>query len=138
MIPVPDPNSSKLNDLLNCLPVDGTRKLSRTFDFLVSFFIKMIAPRVSSKSTKSQQLQVPSNISDAYKNTTRQSLSYEDLLPTFYHDLHHNPKRTTDDLNEFFTYEFGIKRLNNIHGYLWLAGRLMPARPLHQQIMMSC
>jgi len=39
----------------------------------------------------------------------------------------------TDDLSTF-TSELGVKRINNIEKYLWLAGRPMPPRPLHYQV----
>ena len=58
--------------------------------------------------------------------------AYEHLLPASY--------RTTDDdvtiptLNTtFLKKELGVKRLNDIHEWLWTVGRPMPPRPLHYQ-----
>lgn len=75
--------------------------------------------------------------STALQNGMTSDDEYVRMLPTFYHDNRHHPVRTTDDLPDFFCHEFDLKRLNDIHGYLWLAGRRMAARPFHRQNMMS-
>lgn len=58
--------------------------------------------------------------------------SFDSLLPA--------SRRTTDDeiespalTIEFLQQELGVKKLNDIHDRLWLAGRPMPPRPLHYQ-----
>jgi hypothetical protein len=41
-----------------------------------------------------------------------------------------------DPINDFLKSELDVRRLNDIHSWLWLAGTPMPARPLHRQKMM--
>lgn len=40
-----------------------------------------------------------------------------------------------DDVEEFLRKDLDVSRLNSIHGYLWMAGRPLNARPLHRQKM---
>lgn len=42
-----------------------------------------------------------------------------------------------DSLEEFIAYDLDLRRLNRIHGHLWMAGRPMRARPLHRYKMMG-
>jgi hypothetical protein len=42
-----------------------------------------------------------------------------------------------DAVLEFLEHDLKVSRLNRMHQYLWLAGRPMPPRPLHQQKMLS-
>ncbi|PVI06401.1 hypothetical protein DM02DRAFT_638792 [Periconia macrospinosa] len=44
---------------------------------------------------------------------------------------------TNDDVDEFLKWDLNLKRLNRIHGHLWMAGRPMRARPLHRYKMMG-
>ena len=71
----------------------------------------------------------PENPADASK--------YDHTLPTLYRDAQSQLHRTSKNLEAFFQQEFDVKRLNKIHKYLFLAGRQMPARPLHRQVMMD-
>ncbi|KAL2351094.1 hypothetical protein BJ546DRAFT_998936 [Cryomyces antarcticus] len=41
------------------------------------------------------------------------------------------------DLTAFLTHELNVDRLNNIHKHLWMVGRPMPARALHQQRLLA-
>jgi hypothetical protein len=98
---------------------------------------KLLAPgptKTDQCPSKAASLSPPFAVSTA--GTTSDD-EYVRMLPTFYHDNRHHPVRTTDDLQEFFRHEFDLKRLNDIHVHLWLAGRLMVARPLQRQNMMS-
>ncbi|KAL8860631.1 MAG: hypothetical protein Q9178_002984 [Gyalolechia marmorata] len=58
--------------------------------------------------------------------------SYDDLLPASY-------RTSSDDIEpptltiDFLKKELQVERLNEIHDWLWLAGRPMPARPLYYQ-----
>lgn len=42
-----------------------------------------------------------------------------------------------DDIGKFLKDDLDLKRLNDIHGHLWAAGRPMRARPLHRYKMMG-
>ncbi|KAF1917521.1 hypothetical protein BDU57DRAFT_528130 [Ampelomyces quisqualis] len=42
-----------------------------------------------------------------------------------------------DEIGRFLNQDLNLSRLNRIHGYLWMAGRPMRARPLHRYKMMS-
>ena len=63
------------------------------------------------------------------------------ILPAVYHDKSHS-LQTIEETNEhsiqtYLEWELTVPRLNEIHGYLWLAGRPMGARPLHRQAMLG-
>ena len=63
------------------------------------------------------------------------------ILPAVYHDKSHS-LQTIEETNEhsiqtYLEWELAVPRLNEIHGYLWLAGRPMKARPLHRQAMLG-
>ena len=62
-------------------------------------------------------------------------------LPAVYHDKSHS-LQTIEENNEhsiqsYLEWELTVPRLNEIHGYLWLAGRPMGPRPLHRQAMLG-
>ena len=62
-------------------------------------------------------------------------------LPAVYHDKSHS-LQTIDEANEhsiqtYLEWELTVPRLNEIHDYLWLAGRPIGARPLHRQAMLG-
>lgn len=62
-------------------------------------------------------------------------------LPAVYHDKSHSLQtiEETDEhsIQNFLEWELTVPRLNEVHGYLWLAGRPMGARPLHRQAMLG-
>lgn len=62
---------------------------------------------------------------------------YAHTLPTMYRDARSCIHMTSENLEAFFQEEFDVKRLNKVHQHLWLAGRSMPARSLHRQVMMN-
>ena len=64
--------------------------------------------------------------------STQCTTTYDDLLPASRHtpnDEVEIPALTIDFLGQ----ELGVRRLNEIHDWLWLAGRPMPPRPLYRQ-----
>lgn len=71
--------------------------------------------------------------SDVSANTSE----YTHTLPILYRDARSHLHKTGENLETFFREEFDVKRLNKVHQHLWLAGRSMPARSLHRQIMMD-
>ena len=77
----------------------------------------------------------PSQVS--YSSERRTSLT----LPAVYHDKSHSLQtiEETDEhsIQNYLDWELTIPRLNEIHGYLWLAGRPTSARPLHRQAMLG-
>ena len=67
---------------------------------------------------------------------TQSSAAYDDLLPASYrtsNDEVEIPSFTLD----FLKSELSVRKLNNIHDWLWLAGRPMPPRPLYHQIVLK-
>src|ERR1700728_4071900 len=69
-----------------------------------------------------------SSVSGASEQVVSQ---FDHLLPAA-----HRNKDTLEYPSADLTYleqELNLERLNNVHGYLWLAGRPMPPRPLHYQ-----
>ena len=79
------------------------------------------------------------------RNPSQMSCSSESrtslTLPAAYHDKSHS-LQTIEETNEhsihaYLEWELAVPRLNEIHGYLWLAGRPMKARPLHRQAMLG-
>ena len=38
---------------------------------------------------------------------------------------------------DFLTRELSVRRINDVQGWLWICGRPMPPRPLHQQLVLS-
>ena len=62
-------------------------------------------------------------------------------LPAVYHDKSRSLQtiEETDEhsIQNYLEWELTVPRLNEIHGYLWLAGRPMGARPLHRQAMLG-
>lgn len=59
--------------------------------------------------------------------------TYDDLLPASYRNPHDVVEAATLTL-DFLGQELRVDRLNDIHDWLWLAGRPMPPRPLYYQI----
>lgn len=63
------------------------------------------------------------------------------LLPAVYRDRSHTlqiiDEKDEDSIHRYLEWELKIPRLNEIHDYLWLAGRPMCARPLHRQAMLG-
>ncbi len=62
-------------------------------------------------------------------------------LPAVYHDKSHSiqtiEENSEHSIQGYLEWELTVPRLNEIHGYLWLAGRPMGARPLHRQAMLG-
>ena len=62
-------------------------------------------------------------------------------LPAVYRDRSHSlqiiDEKDEDSIHRYLEWELKIPRLNDIHDYLWLAGRPMCARPLHRQVMLG-
>ena len=63
------------------------------------------------------------------------------ILPAVYHDKSRSLRiiEETDEhsIQNYLEWELTVPRLNEVHGYLWLAGRPMGARPLHRQAMLG-
>lgn len=63
------------------------------------------------------------------------------LLPAVYRDRSHSlqiiDEKNENSIHRYLEWEMKVPRLNEIHGYLWLAGRPMCARPLHRQAMLG-
>jgi len=58
-------------------------------------------------------------------------------LATFFCDADGKIQRSTDDIRGSLTAELSMSRLNDIHNYLWLAGRPTASRPLHWQALLG-
>lgn len=62
-------------------------------------------------------------------------------LPAVYRDRSHGlqiiDEKDEDSIHRYLEWELKVPRLNEIHQYLWLAGRPMCARPLHRQAMLG-
>ncbi len=59
-------------------------------------------------------------------------------LPVVFQNKKHQTVRVRhDDLQEYLEWELDVSRLNDIHKWLWLAGRPMCARPLYKQKMID-
>ncbi len=62
-------------------------------------------------------------------------------LSAVYRDRSHSlqiiDEKNEDSIHRYLEWEMKVPRLNEIHGYLWLAGRPMCARPLHRQAMLG-
>lgn len=59
-------------------------------------------------------------------------------LPVVFQNKKHKTVRVRhDDLREYLEWELDVSRLNDIHKWLWLAGRPMCARPLYKQKMID-
>jgi hypothetical protein len=61
--------------------------------------------------------------------------AYRELLSTRFLSRDHKLQRTSAEIDTFVKEDLNLDRLNNIHGWLWLVGRLEAARPLHGQLM---
>ncbi|KAF4833819.1 hypothetical protein CGCTS75_v003821 [Colletotrichum tropicale] len=66
--------------------------------------------------------------------------AYASLLPAAYRDAHENlidlsASETT--MLECIDKELNLKRLADVHDWLWLAGRPNPTRPLHYQNLLA-
>lgn len=77
----------------------------------------------------------PSQVS--YSSERRTSLT----LPAVYHDKSRSLQIIEEidehSIQKYLEWELTVPRLNEIHGYLWLAGRPMGPRPLHRQAMLG-
>ncbi|KAF5526459.1 hypothetical protein CGCA056_v002324 [Colletotrichum aenigma] len=65
---------------------------------------------------------------------------YASLLPAVYRDAHENlidPSASETAMLECIDKELNLKRLADVHDWLWLAGRPMPPRPLHYQNLLG-
>jgi hypothetical protein len=60
-----------------------------------------------------------------------------DALPTIFYDDNHVVLQTKDEVSAYLKQVFDLDRLNNIHSYLWMAGRPFNAQALHRQKMMG-
>jgi hypothetical protein len=58
-------------------------------------------------------------------------------LPTISRDKDHYVFLVTEDIEAYLKRDLDHSRLNRIHGYLWMAGRPLNARPIHRQKMMG-
>jgi len=58
-------------------------------------------------------------------------------LPAAYHNQGNELVRRGSDSAAFISFDMDVSRLNQIHRYLWLAGRLTNSRPLHRQKMIE-
>jgi len=58
-------------------------------------------------------------------------------LPVLFRDANNHLCEVEADIGKFTECQLDVSRLNEIHKYLWLAGRPMSARPLHRQNMMG-
>ena len=67
--------------------------------------------------------------------------SYLSTLPAVYHDKSSSLQvidvYEEGSLRKYLEWELTVSRLNEVHDYLWLAGRPMSARPLHRQVMLG-
>lgn len=69
----------------------------------------------------------------AQSSDVRSQLS--DLLPAFYRTKKHTIVDPSSGVQDFLTHELNLNRLNDIHRWLKLAGRPMPPRGLHIQVL---
>ncbi|KAF2107128.1 hypothetical protein BDV96DRAFT_616989 [Lophiotrema nucula] len=58
-----------------------------------------------------------------------------DSLPTIFTGKDGRCELAGDDIKSFLKKDLDLKRLNRIHGHLWMAGRPLRARPLHRYKM---
>jgi uncharacterized membrane protein len=61
------------------------------------------------------------------------------LVPVLFHKKHYELAKSADDkgdLSEFLKTDLSVTRITDVYGRLWAAGRKMPPRPLHRQVMM--
>jgi hypothetical protein len=61
------------------------------------------------------------------------TLNTNSILPAVYHTPEKLLRRPKDDIEQFLKDDLCIPRLERIHKYLWLAGKQLPASPLHEQ-----
>ncbi|KAF5510886.1 hypothetical protein CGCS363_v003662 [Colletotrichum siamense] len=88
---------------------------------------------------------IPSCISilrQNYEGSDRLDLhdDYTSLLPAVYRDAHenlNNPSVSENNILACIDKELNLKRLADVHNWLWLAGRPMPPRPLHYQDLLG-
>lgn len=59
-----------------------------------------------------------------------------DSVPASYLDHEHNLQIACPDTS-FFARELDLSRLHRVMQWLWLCGRCVPARPLHQQLLLE-
>ncbi|KAF0331322.1 hypothetical protein GQ607_001630 [Colletotrichum asianum] len=66
--------------------------------------------------------------------------AYASLLPAAYRDAHENsidPSASETTMLECIDIELNLKRLADVHDWVWLAGRSMPPPPLHYQNLLG-
>ncbi|KAE9576799.1 hypothetical protein CGCF415_v014397 [Colletotrichum fructicola] len=66
--------------------------------------------------------------------------AYASLLPAAYRDAHENlidPSASETTMLECIDKELNLKRLADVHDWLWVAGRPVPARSLHYQNLLA-
>ncbi|KAL8910029.1 MAG: hypothetical protein Q9171_004655 [Xanthocarpia ochracea] len=79
-----------------------------------------------------QQSESCQNIAEDAALDMQKPSSYDDLLPASYRTSNDDIEPPTLTI-DFLKQELQVERLNDIHDWLWLAGRPMPARPLYYQ-----
>ena len=57
---------------------------------------------------------------------------FHTLLPILFANSKHEVLRPTDHLDTFLRQDLSVKRLTDIHGWLWMVGRPQAAQPLHR------
>ncbi|PQE14402.1 UDP-N-acetylglucosamine transferase subunit ALG13 protein [Rutstroemia sp. NJR-2017a BBW] len=63
--------------------------------------------------------------------------SFESLLPALYRTFHDDLAAPTLQDSQWIEKELDLSRLTKMFNYLWLAGRPMPPRPLHYQLILG-
>ncbi|PKS10410.1 hypothetical protein jhhlp_002161 [Lomentospora prolificans] len=59
------------------------------------------------------------------------------LLPASYRTKLDDLAAASDDVDACVANELNLQRLNRVYPWLWIAGRPMPPRPLHHQLLLS-
>lgn len=73
-------------------------------------------------------------------DTTRSLEAPNDLLPASYRtEIDHLTRIRAPDIRDitFLRQELDLQRLNSVFDWLWLAGRPMPPRPIHYQLILG-
>lgn len=95
-----------------------------------------VKPRLNDRDTSplnAERRHSGTNAPTTIANVSPQSVnSYDDFLPASHRTSNDDVKTATPTI-DFLRQELGVKRLNDIHEWLWLAGRPMPPRPLYYQ-----
>lgn len=96
-----------------------------------------IPPFALEHSPFSRSITTASSPLTAATTTTSTTPQSTFILPAAYY--YYNGKglghlQRVNDIREFVEYDLNLKRLNDIHKHIWLAGLPMCARPLHHQL----